>query len=293
MKKIFVIPLLIISAQAFAAFPLVKFENLYGEFVNDKGKAYAESAKYDLDQVKISHQEIEVKFNKKEKHLVIKDDKTTVELKFDFSFLNVFKFLSFEGANLKSTAKNFEIGLNQLNLFIQPNDIGIEDLVVSSDITQVNDQDPGTGDTTVLDGFVLNGELRLKTLSFGKIDSRGFINDLILENPELKDEAQKTFIATAIPVTARNLNLSVQKGKFNGRVLLDSWVNANLYIGGEIKNLAKQNQLQINLQKAKLGYFSIKGIILKQIRKLKLDSIKVDGQIITVNLGKVLSTSRP
>jgi hypothetical protein len=288
MKSLLILTVMI-TTNAFATFPLVKFENLYGEFVNNNGKAYAESAKYDLDQVKLTHREIEVKFNKKEKHLVIKDDNTTVELKFDFSFLNVFRFLSFEGVNMKSNLKTFETHLDRLNLYIAPNDFVLEDINVSTDLTQVNG--PVSDDTTVLDGFVLNGEITMKSIAFGKIDDKLFMETLIEENANLKSDILKTFIPKAIPITARNLSLSAKKGKFNGKVLLDSWINANLYIGGEIKNLVKENKLQINLQKAKLGYFSIKKLVLKNIKKLNLDSIEVKGQIITVNLGKVLQTS--
>jgi hypothetical protein len=285
----FLIVSMLITSNALAAFPLAKFENLYGEFVNENGKAYAESAKYDLNQVKISHKEIEVKFNKKAKHLVIKDNNTTVELKFDFSFMNVFRFLSFEGVNMQSSLKNFVLNLDKLNLFIQPNDYVLDDMRVSTDLTQVNG--PVSDDTTVLDGIVLNGEISIKSLSFGKIDDSFFMKSLIDENPEKSSEILDTFKPKAIPVTARNFVFNVKKGKFNGKVLLDSWINANLYIGGEIKNLAKENKLQINLQRAKLGYFSIKRLVLKNIKKLALDSVVVNGQVITVNLGKVLATS--
>ncbi len=287
MKKILIFSLLL-SSNAFASFPLVKFSNLYGEFANDKGKAYAESAKYDLEQVKLSHKEIEVKFNKKEKHLVIHDQNTIVELKFDFSFLNVFKFLSFDGANMQSTKTDFDINLHRLNLFIQPNDFALEEISMSADLTEVNG--PNSDDATVLDGFVLNGSLGIKTTSFGTINSDEFFKMLIAENPALTDLIQTSFIPKAIPLTARNLSLRVEKGLFKGQVFLDSWLNANLYIGGEIKNLTKDNKMQINLNKAKLGYFSIKRFILKKIRNLNLDSIEVNGQVITVNLGKVPST---
>lgn len=285
----FLIVSMLITSNAFAAFPLAKFENLYGEFVNENGKAYAESAKYDLNQVKISHKEIEVKFNKKAKHLVIKDNNTTVELKFDFSFMNVFKFLSFEGVNMQSSLKNFVLNLDKLNLFIQPNDYVLDEMRVSTDLTQVNG--PVSDDTTVLDGIVLNGEISIKSLSFGKIDDSFFMKSLIDENPDKSSEIIDTFKPKAIPVTARNFLFNIKKGKFNGKVLLDSWINANLYIGGDIKNLAKENKLQINLQRAKLGYFSIKRLVLKNIKKLALDSVVVNGQVITVNLGKVLATS--
>jgi len=288
MKALLILTTLV-TTNAMAAFPLAKFENLYGEFVNENGKAYAESAKYDLNQVKITHKEIEVKFNKKAKHLVIKDNNTTVELKLDFSFLNVFRFLSFEGVNMQSSLKNFELNLDKLNLFIQPNDYVLDEMRVSTDLTQVNG--PVSDDTTVLDGIVLNGEITIKSLAFGKIDETVFIKSMIEENPTLSADIVNTFIPKAIPITARNLALNLKKGMFSGQVLLDSWINANLYIGGEIKNLAKENKLQINLQRAKLGYFSIKRLVLKNIKKLGLDSVGVNGQVITVNLGKVLSTS--
>ena len=73
---------------AFAGFPIVKVIEMSGEYNNKKGIAYAEIADYDLDDVRISHKDIEVRFNKIEKNLVLRDDNTTVQLKFDFDFPN-------------------------------------------------------------------------------------------------------------------------------------------------------------------------------------------------------------
>lgn len=289
MKKILIMTLLI-SHQAFAAFPLVKFSNLQGEFADQRGTAYAESAKYDIDKVKIAHKEIEVQFNKKEKHLVIRDPNTTVELGFDFSFLNVFRSLNFTGANLDSTTKKFGIAIDELNVFVAPSAYELNELLVTTDLTQVDD--PNSDDTTVLDGFVLNGALAIKSLHIGKINQDEFIDLIVKENPDRKDEIVKLFPRNKmIPIVARNLKLKVDKGIIDGRVLLDSWINANLYIGAELKNLPKQNKLQINLTRAKLGYFSIKKVILNSIRKLNIDTIHVNGQVITVDLGKVVARS--
>jgi len=45
----------------------------------------------------------------------------------------------------------------------------------------------------------------------------------------------------------------------------------------------------ITLNKAKLGIFSIKSLLLRKVRELEVDTIKVDGDRIIVNLEGVFS----
>jgi len=283
---------LFICANALAGFPLVKFDGVYGEFENREGRAYAENAKYDLEQVKLSHKSIEVKFNNKVKNLVINDDSTTVELKFDFSFLNVFQSFSFDGVSMESSAKAFDLALDNLALHVKPKDYNAEELKISSDLSVINSDDLPTGDIDILDGFVLNGSVSFKKLIFGNIDANNIMMQLISENPERESEIKSTFVGLkSIPLKLRNLNLSTDKGIINGRVVLDSWVNANLYIGGRLVHRKIENNLEITLTKAKLGYFSIRRLVLREIRDLQVEAITVKGNLIVVDLGKVLSTS--
>ncbi len=61
------------SINTFAAYPKIKFLNIGGEFDDKSGVAYAQSGKYQLDKVKLSHREIDVNINQSEKTLVIRD----------------------------------------------------------------------------------------------------------------------------------------------------------------------------------------------------------------------------
>jgi hypothetical protein len=283
---------LFLCANVFAGFPLVKFDGVYGEFENREGRAFAQSAKYDLEQVKISHKAIEVKFNNKVKNLVINDNNTTVELKFDFSFLNVFQSFSFDGVSMESSAKAFDLALDNLALHIKPKDYNAEELKISSDLSVIDSDELPTGDIDILDGFVLNGTISFKKLIFGNIDAQNIMMQLISENPERESEINQTFTGLkSIPLKLRNLKLSTDRGVINGRVVLDSWINANLYIGGRLVHKKNQNNLEITLTKAKLGYFSIRRLVLREIRDLQVEAITVNGNLIVVDLGKVLSTS--
>ena len=288
--KIFLISL--ISLNCFAGFPLVKFEDLYGEFEANQGRAYAKSAKYDLQQVKIAHKEIEVQLNRKEKHLVIKDQSTTVELIFDFSFLNIFKSFAFDGVSAESNERKFNLDIENLDLNIEPRHYKTSNVLMSTDLTAINSDELPSGDIDILDGFVLNGKLSFKKLVFGKVSSGYIAQNLIAENPSHAQEIQESLNGNKkIPLVLRNLNLSVHKGKIVGKILLDSWLNANLYIGADIIHKKKQNMLEITLKKAKLGILSVKRFVLKEIRELKVDAITVKGNTILVDMGRVVSSS--
>lgn len=275
----------IISSFAMAGFPIVKVVQISGEYKDKKGTAYAENASYDLEDVKISHRDIEVKFNKILKNLVLHDDNTTVELKFDFDFLNVFNSVSFNGVDIFSGGNQLDMNLDDLNIFIEEDAYHLNRIVLSSDITQYNTDGR---DISILNGILLNGELKVNYIDFGKVPTKTLKNDLdALSLSELKnDELNK---AISIPVIARYLSLKIYKGEFTGAVLLDSWLNAWLRLNGSIENLEEKNQMIITLNKAKLGIFSIKSLLLRKVRELEVDTIKVDGDRIIVNLEGVFS----
>ena len=93
----------------------------------------------------------------------------------------------------------------------------------------------------------------------------------------------------SIPVIARYLNLKIEKGSFSGTVLLDSWLNAWLRMNGTIENKEKENRMEITLNRAKLGIFSIKGFLLRKVRDLDINTISVEGNKIIVNFEGVFS----
>lgn len=287
--KLGILFLLALATNVYAAFPIINFQGLSGEYVDNKGVAFAEFGKYDLDVVKISHKEIQVKFNKKQKHLVLSDNNTSVELKFDFSFLNIFRAITFSGVDIESNKKKFNVFLDQLNIYIDPSEYKISDIEISTDITQVADIGD---DVDVLDGFLINGDLNIGSIELGKIDQDSMIKDLKEENPNNKSEIEQRFSTQSrIPIAARNVRVVVRKKTFSGSVKLDSWINLNAYFGGNLNHDPKNNTLTISLLKAKLGYISIRRWVLNSIRKLDLENISVNGSNVVIDLEKTILSS--
>lgn len=295
MKK-FILLAAMLCSSVYAAFPLIKVDDISGSFSDRTGSAYAEYVSYDLNVVKINHKKIEVEFNQKEKNLVLNDLNTSVELNFDFSFLNVFKSLSFSNVDIRSNPKLFTSSLEELSLFIDPREYALKNVEIGSDLTNVARD---INDISILEGFILNGDIAVKSISFGPISPESLREDIVAENPALEKEANE-FLSKAeaamgqgmIPVMGRNFRMVIKEKTFSGSVLLDSWINVWLYLGGKIESDEKKQKLYIDLYKAKLGIFSVKGLALKAVRALKLETVQVDGNRITVDLGKVLASGR-
>jgi hypothetical protein len=284
--KIIILSILCLNF-AFAGFPIVKVIEMSGDYNNKKGNAYAEVADYDLEDVRISHKDIEVKFNKIEKNLVLRDDNTTVQLKFDFDFLNVFSALAFEGVDIYSGGNKLDMNFDNLNIFVEQDTYHLNKVDLVSDVTQYNTDGR---DISILNGLLLNGEVKMNYLDFGKTKTSQInkeLEELNLGELKLNDKTK-----IDIPVIARYLNLKLSKGEFSGAVLLDSWINAWIRMNGVVKNLEKENKLIITLQRAKLGWFSIRGFLLRKVRDLKIETITVDGNNIIINMENVFSTGR-
>lgn len=275
----------LIPASSFAGFPLLEFEDLSGSYANRRGQAFAKSASYDLDVVKVEHSELEVLFNNIDKNLVIQDTNTSVRLKMDFSFLNVFKSLSFEGGKIRSLPKHFHFQMEELSVFIAPEDYVLSEIKLSSDLTNLAGDISKIG---VLGGLILDGEITIKELSWGASFLQA--KELFTSVVSLKDLTQKE--VADIPLVVRDCRLEMKDKKFVGTALLDSYLNAWLSFGGEIKHDSKKNMLYIEIKKAKLGVFSVRNILLQKIADLSLETVKVAGNVVIVDLDQVASAGR-
>lgn len=276
--------ILSLSSSLFAKFPVVSVKDLSGEFENNRGKAYAESAKYDLTEAIISHDRINVEFFKPKKNLVLRDDSTVVELNFDVSFMNIFKAFQADLVNINSTEETFSLTTEKLVLDIAPTKYTFNKVELETDVKGKVGKDQ---EFDLIDGFLISGEANVKSVYFGILSREDFIKELKLENPEHAKEIDTQFEqADKIPVVARNFRLVVEKGNFSGSVYLDSWLNATLYLGGKVEYPKADGVLIIKLWKAKVGYFSIRNLILSRIAALDLEAVTVKGSTITIDLGK-------
>jgi hypothetical protein len=286
MRTLLVMATMLMAMPVFGMYPIIKVENISGQFENNKGSAFAESAKYDLKEAIITHKRIDVDFYKPSKNLVLSDDNTSVQLNFDFSFMNVFKAFHFEGLNIESDLKHFNVFAPSFVLDIEPNKYTINEIEVDTDIRNEPNVDQ---DIDILQGFLLKGELNVKSILFGKLNQKEMIQDFMNENPTVAKDIEEDFSKRInIPLAARNLRLVVKSSTFSGSVLLDSWINATLYLGGKTDYNKKSNQLTLTLLKAKLGYFSIRKFLLKRLAKMNIESVKVNGSNIVIDLGKTV-----
>ncbi len=278
--------------SAHAVFPTVHVENVSGDYLDEKGTAYAEKAYYVLPKVKISHSDINIKINKKSKHLIINDPNTTVELVFDFSFLNVFKAFDFDNMNIKSNGKLFTLTSGNLGLHIDPKRYVFEELAFETDVRNIPTQDDE--DITVIDGLILNAALSVKRLQFKQLDKMFFVS-LKNENERFVDEVEKLTqksMTSTVPMVVRFIRFNVKEGIFSGRAKIDSYINLWLKVSGVISTNKENTMLDINLKRAKLGIFSVRGTLLRLVRNLKMDNVTVNGSHIIVDLNSIVLGGR-
>lgn len=283
--KLLILLTSLLSLNSFAKFPVVNVKDLSGSYENNRGRAYAESAKYDLTEAIISHERINVEFFRPEKNLVLRDESTTVELNFDVSFMNIFKAFEVDLVNINSTKEVFNLNTHKLILDIAPAKYTFNKVELESNVEGKIGKDD---EFDLIDGFLVSGEANILSVFFGILRKDKFIEDLKFENPDLSKEIDTQFSNNTdkIPVVARNFRMVIEKGNFSGSVYLDSWLNATLYLGGKVEYLKKDNKLIIKLWKARVGYFSIRNIILRKIAALNLDAVSVSGSTISIDLGK-------
>jgi hypothetical protein len=284
MKKIYSI-ILFYSSLLHAHYPIIQIEDLNGVFVDGKGKASAESAYYDLKQAVISHKKIEVDISKPEKNLILKDPNTTVRLAFDFSFMDIFHSFNLEGLYLNSEDKIFDLDVLKSTFFIRDQEFHFYNPEIYSELpkTPVNEVNDGKKNILILEGITQNCNFKFKELRFSTI-SEITTKDLEEENPELKAQVSEIF-KKLIPIKgAKDFNLDIKDKKFKSFVKLDSYIDMNFYMSGLTYLNDKKDQFIIQIDSAKLGYFSIKKFIFNKVRELQLDKVEIEGNSIIVSL---------
>lgn len=280
---------MLLSTSVLAKFPLIDIQRMSGEYVEGEGKAYAEKAFYVIPKAKISHEQIEIDFSKLSKSILIKDPSTSVELEYDFSFLDVLKAFSFNELNIKSTDKLFTIVSDVFDIYIDPTKYHIEKFLVETDVRNIPTSD--AQDISILDGIILNGRLEAKKMQFKDFDLTLF-DDLRLENPGHKQEITKVQKSNklSIPMIVRHMKFKADEGRIVGKALMDSYINLWFRVWATMKTNKRNSELIITVNKAKLGIFSIRSTLLKAIARLKLDKVNVDvkRRTITIDLKSIV-----
>lgn len=270
--KLAILSLLILtfSHTVFGGFPLVKVVNIKGEYMDGKGEAYADHAKYELPSIKLSHTKMNVTFSKKKKNLLIHDQNTTLELGFDFSFMNVFKSFRFNEVNFNSLNTSLTMDAGLIELMVAPQKYFVRGINLSSDISDL-EQD-AREEVSILDGIINNTELSIKSIAFASTPS-------IIEVFEGTD----FIFDKAIPMVLRHTKIDIKKGEFKLNTLVDSYLNLWARAYGQIRELPNQKVIEIELRSAKLGIFSIKKRILSFVRNMKLERVWVKSDKIYIN----------
>lgn len=279
-----IILLLMLCNSAVAVLPVIDIKGINGDYLDESGRAHALKAFYELPKVSIRHQDIEINFNKKDRSLILRDPNTTVQLAFNFSFLSIFKAIAFENVNIKSNTKVFTVTSDNLDLYIKPKKYHFEDILIETDVTNVPNSDDD--DFDILDGILMNGEISSRKMDFSDYDVIIF-DDLREENPEFADEItllQEKMEKMKIPLVVRHMKFNVDKGDITGKAQLDSYINLWLRLAGTIKVNKEKTLLTITVDTVKLGIFSFRKVLLKQLKKLQLNNVKVEGNQILVSL---------
>lgn len=266
------------------AYPNLKIENISGKFQDNKGSAFAELAQFDLQEAAIIQKDTELNFLRPNKNLVLSNENTTIKLKIDFSFMNLLEFFEFDSVMMNSDLKKFDITAPHLTVGVGAGKYTLKQIEIESDISKDTSSEQ---DIDILDGFLIRGELNIKSIFLGILNKSNIIDEMIAENPDQEIEIiNKLSSKKNLPLTIRNLRLLVKTKTFSGSVFLDSWLNATVYFGGKIDYQKETRLLTVSLLKARLGYFSIRKLLLRTIARLGIKGVIVRGSDIIIDLGK-------
>jgi hypothetical protein len=275
--------ILLIVQSAFALYPQIDIQGLTGYYSHPKGSASALNASYKIPPVTISHKAITVEIKKETEEVEINDGTTSVAIDLNLAFLDVLKQFDFHETHIKSSKRMFKIDADRLKLNLGSKDFSIQEFSLGSNI---ENRTISNDDITMLDGFLLEGEISAKLIDFQGITSKEFFQYLYDEN-QTEESRGPSDVEKMIPLLIRNASASFKDGAIKIYAKMDSWINAGLYINGTANVDWKKSTLSIDIQRAKFGYFSIKKLLLKQIRRLNISNVQVDGAKIVISFNNL------
>jgi hypothetical protein len=289
MLKVLVLTTVLVSTSVFAVFPKIEIKGLTGSYSDMEGVASASSASYQFEPVKIKHSAITLDLSRSTREVNINDGTTSVDINVNLAFLDVLKSFDFHDTNVASNLKTFEIDSGVFNINIDKKEIFIKDLYLFSDLQnkpEVNDE------TSILDGFIMNAELKSRSIDFKSIAVKEFLKELMRENPMLAEELEKELgKRIRIPLIIRNTHVSVKDGVFKVFAKIDSWINAKFILNGAANYNKKTSMLELQINKVKIGIFKVTKTLLKLLKKQNLGNVKVVGNKILIPISKSLRTN--
>lgn len=270
-----------VSMSALAEF---KAQNVSGSYEQSLGRMHLPLGQFKYSIISAALNDVSSDFKRVQEGLWVEYAGTRILLKTDLSFLNILQSFSFQDANLSFENSRLDFYTPLIDARLEPRNFELRNLSLSSDIS---DYDQSAQDFNVLEAILLNTDLAIKSLKLDPFMLSQIKGDFLRENPGDEDAARETetFFASAsfLPVTVKNIRLVLKKETFSGSMLIDSWLSANLHVGGNLELDKANKRLIVSLHKARLGYFSILRIALRVIRALDLEDVSVQGNKLIID----------
>ena len=88
-------------------------------------------------------------------------------------------------------------------------------------------------------------------------------------------------------LTMESVNFKVLNNSFSGSLKIKASVNAKIKLNGGVSYDETTNVVAIRIDKAKAGFFNVKGKLFKEIKKKESEFLKVSSPYIYLHLGKL------
>ncbi len=94
-------------------------------------------------------------------------------------------------------------------------------------------------------------------------------------------EPAKSIYALEETMSRTGLEFKLRNGKLKGEVQLNK-SKTTVKLEARVVHQVSRKQIRVEIQRAKVGWFSVKGLLLKEVKKLESDKIRVSGSFIYV-----------
>jgi len=274
--------LIIVPNLSLADFPTIKITNFDVSYDNPSGSGTADEFQtpdeYVTQKNKMQDKRFEISFSKEENKFIFTYGSNEFVLESPPDMLMTAETFEWSDLNLQSLSSNINLTLGSLD-YSAPTESGLMRSLSIKCTENVNSEaSTGDEDNEELSVKLLDSCLKTSKITLAQYTShaQGIVEKVINQSIFDQEPTETTKI--------KNLTLSVSNHSFALKVTAKVDITVTVKARGKVWYLKDENKIKIRLDKAKVGFFSIKGKVFSELEKDTSGKITVQRPFIYLDL---------
>lgn len=277
MKYVILVMLFVTNLSA-STFPLISAKNFNVDFKDKVGSGFVDFLKYKPgDHIGLTHKSLQFILKKQVDRFVLADNTHQIDFFYELTFLDNFPGFKLEGLNVESHDNTFVVEFNK-SVFETPKfDYTLNTFGFNCIGQRINSEGPDP-----IAACQNEANLTLKNILFLDTAPLAQIFQNTIESTQnLTEKKFKPFKVNGL----KDVEMKVKNTKLSSKVLIDTLVDIPFTIDGNVLYEQEKSRFAIKVDSVKVWILPVTKIFLEQMKKIKINEVKVEPPYIYIYTG--------